>query len=218
MYLVYTGKNAKTLVYDFGLGIKVEASNLVDNAEEVKKISWKDEENCTVTSGSNEKEIIVQINDATVQGADLTVTVTYENDSSEYDLFLIPASTVYYEEGFAETNGGFSGASKGISSQNTAILGEDTNNDGYDGAYASATTASNNTEASSKAKGDKATFTFTGTGVDIYANTTTDTGSLTIKIADSSTNATQQLAIVDTKMFGNQIQDVTSGYMFLYFQ
>ena len=212
MYLVYTGKNAKTLVYDFGLGIKVEASNLVDNAEEVKKISWKDEENCTVTSGSNEKEIIVQINDATVQGADLTVTVTYENDISEYDLFLIPASTVYYEEGFAETNGGFSGASKGISSQNTAILGEDTNNYGYDGAYASATTASNNTEASSKAKGDKATFTFTGTGVDIYANTTTDTGSLTIKIADSSTNATQQLAIVDTKMFGNQIQDVTSGY------
>lgn len=212
LYLVYTGKNAKTLVYDFGLGIKVEASNLVDNAEEVKKISWKDEENCTVTSGSNEKEIIVQINDATVQGADLTVTVTYENDISEYDLFLIPASTVYYEEGFAETNGGFSGASKGISSQNTAILGEDTNNYGYDGAYASATTASNNTEASSKAKGDKATFTFTGTGVDIYANTTTDTGSLTIKIADSSTNATQQLAIVDTKMFGNQIQDVTSGY------
>ncbi|SCH42469.1 Beta-N-acetylhexosaminidase precursor [uncultured Ruminococcus sp.] len=212
LYLVYTGKNAKTLVYDFGLGIKVEASNLVDNAEEVKKISWKDEENCTVTSGSNEKEIIVQINDATVQGADLTVTVTYENDSSEYDLFLIPASTVYYEEGFAETDGGFSGASKGISSQNTAILGEDTNNYGYDGAYASATTASNNTEASSKAKGDKATFTFTGTGVDIYANTTTDTGSLTIKIADSSTNATQQLAIVDTKMFGNQIQDVTSGY------
>lgn len=210
LYLVYTGKNAKTLVYDFGLGIKVEASNLVDNAEEVKKISWKDEENCTVTSGSNEKEIIVQINDATVQGADLTVT--YENDISEYDLFLIPASTVYYEEGFAETNGGFSGASKGISSQNTAILGEDTNNYGYDGAYASATTASNNTEASSKAKGDKATFTFTGTGVDIYANTTTDTGSLTIKIADSSTNATQQLAIVDTKMFGNQIQDVTSGY------
>ena len=165
-----------------------------------------------VTSGSNEKEIIVQINDATVQGADLTVTVTYENDISEYDLFLIPASTVYYEEGFAETNGGFSGASKGISSQNTAILGEDTNNYGYDGAYASATTASNNTEASSKAKGDKATFTFTGTGVYIYANTTTDTGSLTIKIADSSTNATQQLAIVDTKMFGNQIQDVTSGY------
>ena len=212
LYLVYKGKNAKTLVYDFGFGIKVEASNLVDNAEEVKKISWKDEENCTVTSGSNEKEIIVQINDATVQGADLTVTVTYENDSSEYDLFLIPASTVYYEEGFAETDGGFSGASKGISSQNTAILGEDTNNYGYDGAYASATTASNNTEASSKAKGDKATFTFTGTGVDIYANTTTDTGSLTIKIADSSTNATQQLAIVDTKMFGNQIQDVTSGY------
>ena len=212
LYLVYTGKNAKTLVYDFGLGIKVEASNLVDNAEEVKKISWKDEENCTVTSGSNEKEIIVQINDAAVQGADLTVTVTYENDSSEYDLFLIPASTVYYEEGFAETNGGFSGASKGISSQNTAILGEDSNNYGYDGAYASATTASNNTEASSKAKGDKATFTFTGTGVDIYANTTTDTGSLTIKIADSSTNATQQLAIVDTKMFGDQIQGVTSGY------
>lgn len=64
----------------------------------------------------------------------------------------------------------------------------------------------------SKKKGDTATFTFTGTGVDIYANTTKDTGSLTIKIADSSTNATQQLAIVDTKMFGNQIQDVTSGY------
>lgn len=56
-------------------------------------------------------------------------------------------------------------------------------------------------------KGHTATFTFTGTGVDIYANTTTDTGSLTIKIADAS--GIKQLAIVDTKMSGDQAKTTT---------
>ena len=49
---------------------------------------------------------------------------------------------MYYEEGFAKTSG-FSTGSKGTVSQNTAILGEDINNYGYDGAYAATTSEDN---------------------------------------------------------------------------
>lgn len=221
VYIYYKFDNSHSFVVDYGLPLEISAEvlGLKDTTWDTYKISGAKYGKIEPDTNNH---VLTYTPTEIMQGAEkltleLEGTVTKEDGTTEtthaaHIINIYPASTVYYEEGFAETNGGFSGASKGISSQNTAILGEDTNNYGYDGAYASATTASNNTEASSKAKGDKATFTFTGTGVDIYANTTTDTGSLTIKIADSSTNATQQLAIVDTKMFGNQIQDVTSGY------
>lgn len=221
VYIYYKFDNSHSFVVDYGLPLEISAEvlGLKDTTWDTYKISGAKYGKIEPDTNNH---VLTYTPTEIMQGAEkltleLEGTVTKEDGTTEtthaaHIINIYPASTVYYEEGFAETNGGFSGASKGISSQNTAILGEDTNNYGYDGAYASATTASNNTEASSKAKGDKATFTFTGIGVDIYANTTTDTGSLTIKIADSSTNATQQLAIVDTKMFGNQIQDVTSGY------
>ena len=219
VYIYYKFDNSHSFVVDYGLPLEISAEvlGLKDTTWDTYKISGAKYGKIEPDTNNH---VLTYTPTEIMQGAEkltleLEGTVTKEDGTTEtthaaHIINIYPASTVYYEEGFAETNGGFSGASKGTAHQNTAILGEDTNNYGYDGAYASTTTASNSTETSSKTKGDNTTFTFTGTGVDIYANTTADTGSLTIKIADAS--GIKQLAIVDTKMFGDQIQGVTSGY------
>ena len=219
VYIYYKFDNSHSFVVDYGLPLEISAEvlGLKDTTWDTYKISGAKYGKIEPDTNNH---VLTYTPTEIMQGAEkltleLEGTVTKEDGTTEtthaaHIINIYPASTVYYEEGFAETNGGFSGASKGTAHQNTAILGEDTNNYGYDGAYASTTTASNSTETSSKTKGDNTTFTFTGTGVDIYAKTTADTGSLTIKIADAS--GIKQLAIVDTKMFGDQIQGVTSGY------
>ena len=217
VWLYYTFTNTHSFVMDYGLPLQIKAGDLG-----LSNTSWDKAEIVQPTYGSVEanssEHILTYTPSEVLTTADtFTVELTGRNANNEvssviHTIYIYPASTVYYEEGFAETSG-FSEGSKGTVSQNTAILGKDINNYGYDGAYAATTTEEEknpSTETTSQVKGDNATFTFTGTGVDIYANTTTDTGSLTIKIADAS--GIKQLAIVDTKMFGDQIQGVTSGY------
>lgn len=213
VWLYYTFTNTHSFVIDYGLPLQIEAGDLG-----LYDTSWDKTEIVQPTYGvveANSSEHILTYTPSEILKAvdSFTVKLTGKNDKGEessviHTIYIYPASTVYYEEGFAEMSG-FSGADKGTTPQNTAILGKDTNDYGYDGVYVSTTTASNNKEATSGNKGDKATFTFTGTGVDIYANTTADTGSLTIKIADKS--GIKQLAIVDTKMLGDQAK-ASTGY------
>lgn len=220
VWLYYTFTNTHSFVIDYGLPLQIKAGDLG-----LSDTSWDKAEIVQPTYGvveaNSSEHFLTYTPSEILKTADsFTVKLTGTNANGEessviHTIYIYPASTVYYEEGFAKTSG-FSAGSKGTVSQNTAILGKDINNYGYDGAYAATTSEDNedkknpSSEAISESKGHTATFTFTGTGVDIYANTTADTGSLTIKIADAS--GIKQLAIVDTKMFGNQIQDVTSGY------
>ena len=219
VWLYYTFINTHSFVMDYGLPLQIKAGDLG-----LSDTSWDKAEVVQPTYGSvkanSSEHILTYTPSKVLTTADsFTVKLTGKNVNGEessviHTIYIYPASTVYYEEGFAETSG-FSAGSKGTVSQNTAILGEDINNYGYDGAYAATTSEDNedkknpSSEATSESKGHTATFTFSGTGVDIYANTTTDTGSLTIKIADAS--GIKQLAIVDTKMSGDQAK-ATTGY------
>lgn len=114
-----------------------------------------------------------------MQGVD---TVTMVNSKGgEFTFNVYPATTVFYEEGFAEfisadVNKPWDTGSKGTGTQN--------NDDayGYDGKYASETGKSNGTEAVSTNSGDKAVFTFTGTGVDVYMNCSSASGRITVRI------------------------------------
>lgn len=219
VWLYYTFTNTHSFVMDYGLPLQIKAGDLGlsdtswDNAEVVQPTYG------SVKANSSEHILTYTPSEVLTRADSFTVKLTGTNAKGEessviHTIYIYPASTVYYEEGFAKTSG-FSTGSKGTVSQNTAILGKDINNYGYDGAYAATTSEDNedkknpSSEATSESKGHTATFTFTGTGVDIYANTTTDTGSLTIKIADAS--GIKQLAIVDTKMSGDQAK-ATTGY------
>lgn len=206
--LYYTFEKTHKFVIDYGLPLTITAEQLG-----LEDTTWDTSIATTYKYGKVELNKAAHTLTYTPEQVlpeteTINLTLGQNKQTVTHIIYIYPASTVYYEEGFAEMSG-FSGADKGTTPQNTAILGKDTNDYGYDGVYASTTTASNNTEATSANKGDKATFTFTGTGVDIYANTAADTGSLTIKIADKS--GIKQLAIVDTKMLGDQAK-ASTGY------
>ena len=141
------------------------------------------------------------------------VTLTLANGQS-YGVTIYPATTVYYEEGFA-TLTGFTGGSKGSGTQVTQIAGQSTDEYGYDTAYGNVLGLSGNTQATSSAKGDKAEFTFTGTGVDIDANCTPRTGNLMIQVKNSAGSTVKILQVNTALLAGNSdatnFQNVT-GY------
>ena len=98
-----------------------------------------------------------------------------------HSIAIIPATTTYYEEGFAEyTDGDWTGnISKGSGEQAAEAAGHKTNVYGADDKYkGEAAGPSNSTQATSTVYKGNATFTFRGTGVDIYANCTPETGKL----------------------------------------
>lgn len=122
------------------------------------------------------------------------------------DVYIIPATTVYYEEGFATYTGNWTGGyTSGSYTQNqqTETPGESKkSNYGYDPVYAKgATTGSYGTQMTSGEDGigDKATFQFKGTGVDILANTTTETGNAMVVLRDSE-GTVKRVCTVDTHM------------------
>lgn len=205
VYIYYKFENSHSFVVDYGLPLRITWTDLG-----LGTTDWTKSEISKALYGTaeldKENHAIVYKPTKVMLGAEnLTLTLTsVDNEGKKtfatHTINIYPATTVYYEEGFAKPTG-FSGGTTGSGDQNTAVLGMDANNYGYDAAYDSANGASNGSAASSTAKGDTASFDFVGTGVDIYANTTATSGTLTIKIADK-TGVTQKLAIVNTKMEG----------------
>ncbi len=116
------------------------------------------------------------------------VTVHFTNGQS-YGVNIYPATTVYYEEGFASNLGNF----KGTGTQTASEAGKKANY-GYDAAYTGATYQSQDGTQLT----EKATFAFTGTGVDIYTNNKADTGSLMIKVKKDGT--LKKMIAVDTQL------------------
>ena len=205
VYIYYEFENSHSFVVDYGLPLRITSTDLG-----LETTDWTKSEISNALYGTAELDkknhaIVYKPTKVMLGAENLTLTLTgLDNERKEtfatHTINIYPATTVYYEEGFAKPTG-FSGGTTGSGDQNTAVLGKDANNYGYDAAYDSANGASNGSAASSTAKGDTASFDFVGTGVDIYANTTATSGTLTIKIADK-TGATQKLAIVNTKMEG----------------
>ncbi len=138
-----------------------------------------------------------------LQGVD-TVTM-YGTNEKEYTFNVYPATTVYYEEGFATygtgwsvtTGGGWSSTgSTGSDSQEAGVAGSAENNYNYDDAYASDSTGSNGIAASATTVADSLSYTFTGTGTDIFANCDSGSGIVCIMVKNSS-GSTEKLLIVD---------------------
>ena len=129
-----------------------------------------------------------------------TVRITNER-GAVYTFTVYPASSVYYEEGFASYDGSWSGSSATTGSQTVSIANDDTADlYGYDNLYASATGNSNNSVAVSSTKNGTATFTFNGTGLDIYALTTQSSGSMSLWLyeGEGTDGTLLKLGYVDT--------------------
>ena len=193
VYLYYTFNNAKNFVIDFGLPLNISAANLNISSLTGATVAGAEYGTAVITNG-----MLVYTPTQTLKGIEsLTLTITENSSTASHQIYIYPATTVYYEEGFA-TLTGFAGGSKGTGTQATQVAGSSSDEYGYDAAY-SAVGASNSTQATSSDKGDTATFAFTGTGVDIYANSTKDTGWLMIQVKNSA-GSTVKLIQVDTAL------------------
>ena len=216
VYIYYKFQNSHSFVVDYGRPLEITAEDL-----KLGDTSWEESEVSKAMYGDVDLDttnhvLVYTPNKVMLSAENLTLTLTGEDSEGKkthatHTINIYPASTVYYEEGFLKT-AGFSEGSKGKDKQNKAVLGEDSYNYGYDPIYKDTNGKSNGTEAGSNKSGDSATFDFTGTGVDIYANTTASTGSLTIKITDRSSGVTKNMAIVNTQIKGEEIQQVATGY------
>ena len=209
-YNINNSKLDKSYVVDYGLKLQIPISDLVEDSN-VADVQFGEISNGSATYENGK---ITYTPDAVLTGM-VTIPVKISYTGTAYQTIRVavyPATTVNYEEGFAAYTGSWTGASKGEGTQTTAVLGQDANNYGYDGAYANTAAESNGTQATSNTKLDTATFDFTGTGVDILANTTTSTGYLTIRITNKDSGQVEKIAIVDTKMAGKSTAGAANGY------
>ena len=125
-----------------------------------------------------------------------TETLQLTVNGVTHTIYLYPATTVYYEQGFADYDNSWTGATNYTGNgmtQAAEVAGEAKNPYGYDPAYNNASES----VAESKNVDDTATFTFTGTGVDIYAKCGQGTGVIMIQVDGGATHKT---LVVDTAM------------------
>lgn len=223
VYLYYTFSNTHNFVIDFGLPLKITTSDLgISGNWTSASVSGAKYGTATATVGGGVTYTPTQ----TLKGVEtLQLTLTDGTDGVTHGvthtIYIYPATTVYYEEGFATYEGNWtSTGNTGSGEQQTAKAGQVANataaNYGYDAAYVPENYVgpSNDTQATSSAPdGTKnyATFTFTGTGVDVYANCTTQDAKLMIGVYQGTqTNSPLQVISVNTKM-ANGSEAATEG-------
>lgn len=207
--LYYTFNYNKTFVVDFGLPLIIKPGNVNDKLEganitkvEIAKVP---------TSGTatvEAKNVRYKLNEMLAREDSMTIkyTGTNVNNGKEgnvsYNISIIPASNVYYEDSFVKFNPGTGAAAvewstEGTTTEATQSLSTLDSKDvyGYDEAYENSTafsmgSARKVTVNSDMASGwdanvstwPTATFTFKGTGFDIISLTDNTSGSITVKV------------------------------------
>lgn len=214
--LYYKFNSEKTFVVDFGLPLHITKTDISE------KLSQANIEGVTVgnslygTVRANDDFSIDYILNKTIDGSD-RITVTYtgtkvsgESDSATYNLTIIPATSVYYEDSFAKFTDGTGNAEDATWSivdnddsnttdksanvnQALSALG-DKNIYGHDTAYETSTklsmgSAHKVTVSANMVNGwtdgsawPTATFTFKGTGFDIISLTDNTSGAIFVDV------------------------------------
>lgn len=194
VYLYYTFNNTHNFVVDFGLPLVITQNDInIEGDWSNATIAGAQYGTATVAVGKG----ITYTPTKVLQGVEsLQLTLSdSEGTVVTHQIYIYPATTVYYEEGFAASTQ-FTGGKTGSENQETAAPGDTKAtafNYGRDDAY----DTMENSNSQSKAVGDGATFEFTGTGVDIYANCTKDTGMVLVQIKDAN-GSIKKMMTVDT--------------------
>ncbi len=212
VYLYYTFNNTHSFVIDFGLPLNISTDNLgIEGDWTDASISGAQYGTATTSVGKG----ITYTPTQTLKGVETLQLTLKDNDgvSVTHQIYIYPATTVYYEEGFATYEGGWNDVgSKGTGNQTASTVGSKARY-GFDSKYASEMVGkSNGTEATCAegSTGQTATFEFTGTGVEIYTNNTRTSGSVMASIYNATTNAHVKTYIVHTAMKDGD-SDATHG-------
>lgn len=184
------------IVIDFGLPVTIDYSTRHGRYDLSRG-------NATFGDVTVENNVVTYTPNTVLKDVD-TVTLT-NTEGAKYTFNVYPATTVYYEEGFATPYAGkdIDPGSKGTVGQAAEAVGDKQNVYGYDPAYQNvipATLADGTIKLN--AAGEGVSFEFTGTGVDIYTNSNTDTGTVMVYVYKGTGNTKQfkELISVDTAM------------------
>ena len=241
--LYYKFNSEKTFVVDFGLPLHITMTDISPllNQANVEGVAVGNSLYATVRA--NDDFSIDYILNKTIDGSD-RITVTYtgtkvsgESDSATYNLTIIPATSVYYEDSFATFTDGTDKASAAQWSivdnndsdttdksanvnQALSALG-DKNIYGHDTAYENSTKLSMGSahkvtvSKDMYVKGDTtttwptATFTFKGTGFDVISLTDNNSGMISVKVYAVGSDGTETLEKTKyvNNYYGYQLKD-----------
>ena len=206
--LYYTFKTDKTFVVDFGLPLVIQPTDISANlvhasltsvtAKSSTKTDYAEiitnSENCNITyklktmlNGADKLDVKY---DGTIPTDDGT-----QAGSVSYEVGIIPASTVYYEDDFVKFSGTWKqegGTTTNAVQDLDALTAQKTY--GYDSHYEASSKFSLGsammTTVSSATNNDPptATFTFKGTGFDLVSMTSKDTGTILVDVDGTTEN------------------------------
>lgn len=236
--LYYRFNSEKTFVVDFGLPLHITKTDISE------KLSQANIKGVTVgnslygTVRANDDFSIDYILNKTIDGSD-RITVTYTgtkasgaSDSATYNLTIIPATSVYYEDSFATFTNGTGNASaatwttdkddtdpKATTTQALSALGSK-DVYGNDAAYADSTKLSMGSAHKVTVNADMvkgwtdssawptATFTFKGTGFDIISLTDNTSGAIFVDVyAGKEATGTPVKQLTVNNYYGYKQQD-----------
>ncbi len=209
------------LVVDYGLPVSQTYASW-GNRVKLKETGSADYGKVTVASTASGGWKVTYTPTSVLKGVD-TVKLYNADTNIPYTFKVYPATTVYYEEGFASYGTGWNVSGSGswagtltseeyTKEQETNTVTEQTSDPyNYTSVYADDSAASYNTSASTSATADALNFTFKGTGFDLFATGLANSGDVMVRVqavgADGSLK-TEKILRIDTAKtgtYGNKV-------------
>lgn len=180
VYLYYTFNNKHTFVVDFGVPLKIKATDIGVTVPEGD--SYWTEATCTgavygETKIANGEGLTYTATKPMLGIETLNVTLatgTGEDDKATHTIYLVPATTVYYEQNVATYSDGWSLNGTAIAAdkyQETQKGRTPGYNFGYDLYYEQNQLGANGSVMYTTTPGESAQLTFKGTGMELYLRT-----------------------------------------------
>ena len=171
-YKISANNLKKYYVVDFGLPVQFELTDLVDDTN-LRKFRISTVTDGNVTYDETTKTFTYTPTGVLKSLATASIAISYTGaQEAILTVGFIPASTVYYEEGFASYSANWvsEGTAHGAR-QAKESYGQATNSYGFDPAYRENSANSEGTVARTTTVGSDATFKFNGTGLELYLRT-----------------------------------------------
>lgn len=171
-YKISANNLEKYYVVDFGLPVQFELTDLVDDTN-LSKVRISTVTDGNVTYDETTKTFTYTPTEVLKSLATASIAISYTGaQEAILTVGFIPASTVYYEEGFASYSANWvsEGTAHGAR-QAKESYSQATNNYGFDPAYGENSANSEGTVARTTTVGSDATFKFNGTGLELYLRT-----------------------------------------------
>ena len=171
-YKISANNLEKYYVVDFGLPVQFELTDLVNDTN-LSKVRISTVTDGNVTYDETTKTFTYTPTEVLKSLATASIAISYTGkEEAILTVGFIPASTVYYEEGFASYSANWvsEGTAHGAR-QAKEPYGQATNSYGFDPAYRENSANSEGTVARTTTVGSDATFKFNGTGMELYLRT-----------------------------------------------